>query len=65
MSDLTDTENKFTTHTMDTSSDHRDDKNLLENTMDTSSDQHEAAHNIVALENNELDSTTSEKSIGT
>ena len=48
MSDLTDTENKILTHT-----------------MDTSSDQHEAAHNIIALEKNELDSTTSEKSIGT
>ena len=61
MSDLTDTENKILTHTMDTSSDQHDDKNLLENDLYNT----EAAHNIVALENNELDSTTSEKSIGT
>ena len=63
MSDLTDTENKFTTHTMDTSSDHHDDKNLLENKWHLIRST-EPAHNIVALEN-EIDSTTSEKSIGT
>ena len=60
MSDLTDTENKFITHTMDTSSDQHDDKNLLENDLYNT----EPAHNIVALEN-EKGSTTSEKSIGT
>ena len=60
MSDLTDTENKFITHTMDTISDHHDDKNLLENDLYNT----EPAHNIVALEN-EKGSTTSEKSIGT
>ena len=68
MSDLTDTENIFTTHTMDTSSDHHDDKNLQGNDkyhlIKNDLYNTEQAHIIVALEN-EIGSTTSEKSIGT